>query len=72
MQNFLTVRAAALALLVPTALLAQESDEPTADELRTQPVEIGTVDWLRDLDEAKRASQESGKPILLLFQEVPG
>ena len=37
-----------------------------------QPVEVGVVDWLRDLEEATDLSAETGKPIFALFQEVPG
>lgn len=37
-----------------------------------EPEELGQVHWLRDLDLGKAESQKSGKPILLLFQEVPG
>lgn len=37
-----------------------------------QPVEVGVVDWLRNLEEATNLSEESGKPIFALFQEVPG
>ena len=36
------------------------------------PVEVGKVNWGRDLDAALQASKDSGKPVLLLFQEVPG
>ncbi|MEL7338105.1 MAG: VPGUxxT family thioredoxin-like (seleno)protein, type 2, partial [Planctomycetota bacterium] len=36
------------------------------------PVEIGTVKWNRDLDAAYAESKKSGKPVFLLFQEVPG
>lgn len=36
------------------------------------PVAIGTVAWGRDLEAAFRKSKESGKPVFLLFQEVPG
>ena len=36
------------------------------------PVEIGTVQLGRDLDQALDASKQSGKPVFLLFQEVPG
>ncbi|MEM7699423.1 MAG: VPGUxxT family thioredoxin-like (seleno)protein, type 2 [Verrucomicrobiota bacterium] len=39
---------------------------------KTQPIEIGTVAWGRDLDAALTSSAESGKPVFLLFQEVPG
>ena len=36
------------------------------------PIELGKVPWLRDYDEALAQSRKTGKPILLLFQEVPG
>lgn len=36
------------------------------------PIEIGTVHWGRDLDDAQRISAETGQPIFVLFQEVPG
>ena len=34
--------------------------------------ELGDVDWLRNYDRAVEKSKSSGKPILILFQEVPG
>jgi len=34
--------------------------------------ELGAVQWLRDFDEASVLAGETSKPILLLFQEVPG
>lgn len=37
-----------------------------------QPIEIGTVAWRRDLEAGKAEAARTGKPILLLFQEVPG
>ncbi len=36
------------------------------------PKELGQVDWGRDLDTAKAESAKTGKPVLLLFQEIPG
>ena len=36
------------------------------------PVELGRVNWLRDYDQAMAKAQETNKPILILFQEVPG
>ena len=36
------------------------------------PIEIGTVRWNTDFDGALRKSSETGKPVLALFQEVPG
>lgn len=38
----------------------------------SNPAELGTVYWQRDLSEAKRAAREHGLPILILFQQVPG
>ena len=38
----------------------------------TNPVEVGDVNWGRDFDAALEMSAESGKPVLVLFQEVPG
>lgn len=37
-----------------------------------QPIELGTVKWKRDLPETLADAKKSGKPVLLLFQEVPG
>ena len=34
--------------------------------------ELGEVAWLRDLERGLKVASEQGKPILLLFQEVPG
>lgn len=36
------------------------------------PVELGRVDWIRNYDEGVAVAEETGKPMLLLFQEVPG
>lgn len=38
----------------------------------SQPIEVGTVSWLRELDDAKAQAASEGKPIFALFQEVPG
>ncbi len=36
------------------------------------PVEVGKVKWQRDYESAMAAAKKSGKPVFLLFQEVPG
>jgi len=36
------------------------------------PAELGQVNWLRDYDIAVEQSENKNKPILILFQEVPG
>ena len=35
-------------------------------------VEKGKVKWSRDIDAAQKASAANGKPLLVLFQEIPG
>lgn len=37
-----------------------------------QPEELGAVEWLRDYDQALAQAKKTGKPVLILFQEVPG
>lgn len=48
---------------IPNGLAQQESE---------QHVELGQVKWQRDLQKAKKQSAKEGKPIFVLFQEVPG
>jgi len=36
------------------------------------PIEVGSINWGRDLDNALKISLETGRPVFLLFQEVPG
>ncbi len=38
----------------------------------SQPIEVGLVHWQRDLDAALGRSSETKRPVLVLFQEVPG
>lgn len=39
---------------------------------KDQPVELGDVSWIRNLEEGIQKSAATSKPIFLLFQEVPG
>jgi len=41
-------------------------------ETITNPIEVGDVRWGRDLDAALENSAKTGKPVLVLFQEIPG
>lgn len=52
--------------------LADTNASSTARPRVNQAEELGQVNWGRDLDDAKAKSAASGKPILVLFQEVPG
>lgn len=54
------------ALAWPLPLPAPAADCPD------NPVELGAICWKRSWEEAETLSKSSGKPILILFQEVPG
>lgn len=41
-------------------------------ETEVQPMEAGKVSWGRNLEIALAASKQTGKPVLALFQEIPG
>lgn len=48
-------------------LMAMGPMEPVGN-----PAELGRVRWGRDLDAGLRLAAETGKPVLVLFQEIPG
>ncbi|MFO1030141.1 MAG: VPGUxxT family thioredoxin-like (seleno)protein, type 2 [Planctomycetota bacterium] len=61
---------AALSLLVVATLTAQQ---PSPEQAPTQPPqELGKVTFGRDLDAALATSKQTGRPVFLLFQEIPG
>ncbi len=45
---------------------------PTARAEARTPRELGDVTWSRSLDRSLAAARASGKPVLILFDEVPG
>ena len=55
-----------LFIMLMTAPLSCHAGSPTQAE------EAGVVSWGRDLDTALAASRTSGRPVLALFQEIPG
>ena len=64
-----TIRMGAAALMLPL-LCVPGTALPAASE--RQAVEVGTVEWGRDFEGALEESERTGKPVLVLFQEVPG
>ena len=50
---------------------AQEKPAVVAPEAEN-PVELGKIKWHRDFDEAAAESRKTGKPLMVLFDEVPG
>ncbi len=57
-----------LAVIIVLAVYATAYGSQAAQN----PVEVGNVNWGRDFDAALQMSAESGRPVLVLFQEVPG
>lgn len=55
-------------MLCGLLLLAQTLPDPPP----RQPVEFGAVRWERDWDAARARARKESKPLLVLFQEVPG
>ncbi len=56
-------------MLAPSACALQSAEHAPAEPA---PAELGQVHWLRDLDAGLAASRQSGLPVFVLFQEVPG
>jgi hypothetical protein len=61
----LATHALAAVFLPFGCITAQESSVQT-------PPELGTVRWHRDLSQALATSKQDGRPVFLLFQEIPG
>ena len=58
--------------LIFLAYFVIQSVSPAIAQPSSHPIELGKVQWLRDYDEAVQQSATTGKPVFLLFQEVPG
>src|SRR5438876_10389544 len=43
-----------------------------SDRTSSSPKELGRVQWVDDLDAGLAKSKDTGKPVFLLFQEIPG
>ncbi len=69
-QNFVT-RIQKMVFLLLGALLMFGFSGNFADDPDQIP-EIGLVKWSFDLESAKQQSANSGRPVFLLFQEIPG
>ena len=61
------IKLAGMFCLFAIALIAQE--RTNRDK---QDIELGKVSWYRDYDIALEQSKQKDKPVLILFQEVPG
>ena len=58
-------------VLTIVALLAVGVTAFSSETIKN-PIEVGDVRWGRDFDVALENSAKTGKPVLVLFQEIPG
>lgn len=63
---------ASAAALLGVMLLAASQAGCQSEGGPQNPVEVGKVSWGRDYQVALAAAKTTGKPVFLLFQEVPG
>jgi len=61
-----------IGILVSALTLVVAALFPTSTSFSQTPVEVGQVNWNRDFEKAKAASKQTGKPLFVQFQEVPG
>lgn len=61
-----------LLLFLTCFLTAGTLSAQTRTVVKDQRTELGKVSWFRDYDEALSESARTNKPVLILFQEVPG
>ncbi len=59
-------------ILVIIVIGFQNSNAQERTNPKNQDEELGKVSWYRDYDAAIAASEKENKPVLILFQEVPG
>ena len=65
MKKTIGIVVSALTLMVATLF-------QTAPLFSQTPIEVGKVKWKRDFEKAKATSRQTGKPLFVQFQEVPG
>lgn len=70
-SSLLLIALAALSLVFMSGMIERQADCDSTAEILSPP-ELGGVEWLREYEDAVAVSRDSGKPILMLFQEIPG
>ena len=72
LQKFLNMKKSIFPYLALTATLILCASLMSSKTIDPQPVELGKVKWLRSMEAAQAAAVKQQRPILILFQEVPG
>lgn len=58
--------------MIPLIAAMSVSCSAAEKNIHNNPVEVGYVDWQRNYSEAVKDAKKTDKPLLVLFQEVPG
>ena len=58
--------------LGPFSMEEAKGQAATKSKKDKNPVELGQVHWLRGFEKALEKAKKNDKPLLVLFQEVPG
>lgn len=66
------VTACLLVLLCASIASAGEKNTPVCTDPDDQAVEYGKIAWLRNYDDAVARARKEDKPLMILFDEVPG
>ena len=72
MNNTALVLYFAVTLFMFSVLSDRGISEEFDIQASPQPLELGQVNWIRDFDEGVKNARSQDKPLLVLFQEVPG
>mgnify|MGYP003867407773 CR=1 FL=1 len=59
-------------ILIISSLVSGQLIGQTQTNPKSQAKELGQIAWMRDYDTALKLSKAEGKPVFILFQEVPG
>ena len=62
----------AAVFVMPNLATADKQPSVISTGNKSQPVELGEVHWLRDIDLAAVTARKANRPLAVLFQEVPG
>lgn len=72
MQGWLSTLGLLVACGAPSEPAAAAPADPVELSWPDQPAELGRVRWLRGFEAARARAEASGRPLLVLFDEVPG
>ncbi len=61
-----------LILILTLCLSLSTAVTAGADSRTDNPRELGRISWQKNVDKALKEAETTGKPVLVLFQEIPG